>query len=242
MNKTAAVPPFWAFAICLLASIYVHFFVPATWVEQKTTIQVFVNDQDQYYFLQEEEEILIDEIVPYEDSPLRQQALDQVRENPTLESQWVVEQDATTGELQYSILQASQHFRGWSLLPAFVAICLCLLTREPLPSRFAGMVVGAFMLGSFNLLDEILVPTFASSNSAGILLLYLWLLGGYWEFGQNRSCTAVAGFMHVCTRTEVSQVHCLATWIGFPGGSSTVLAGVAIKPLADKSHVVRQAI
>ena len=40
------------------------------------------------------------------------------------------------------------------------------------------MMVGAFMLGKFNLLDEVLVPAFATPNSAGILLLYLWLLGG----------------------------------------------------------------
>lgn len=244
MNKTAAVltPAFWAFAICLLASIYVHFLVPATWVEQKTTIQVFVNEQDQYYFLQEAEEILIDEIVPYEESPLRQQALDQARENPTLESQWVVEQDATTGELLYSTLHASQHFGGWSLLPAFVAICLCLLTREPLPSLFAGMVVGAFMLGSFNLLDEILVPTFASKNSAGILLLYLWLLGGLLGiWSRTGAAQQFADFMtqkFVRGPRSAKFIAWLLGLVFFQGGSiSTVLAGVAIKPLADKSHV-----
>jgi hypothetical protein len=180
MNRTVtAFPPsFWAFAVCLIASLYVHFSVPPTWVEQKTTMQVFVNDQGQYYFLEEEKVVLINEIIAYEESPLRQQVLDQVRDTPNLEEQWVVELDATTGAEKVSALKASPHFGAWSLLPALVAISLCLLTREPLSSLFAGVVVGAFMLGNFNLLDEVLIPAFASSNSASILLLYLWLLGG----------------------------------------------------------------
>ena len=244
MNKNVLVitPAFLTFAICVLASLYVHFSVPPTWVEQKATTQASINDQGQYYFLEEEEAILIDNVVPYEESRLRQQALDQARDAPNLAEQWIVELDAATGAKRISALSASPHFGAWSLLPAFVAISLCLLTREPVSSLFAGMVVGAFMLGRFNLLDEVLIPAFASSNSASILLLYLWLLGGLLGvWSRTGAAQQFAEFMaHKFIRGPKSAkfIGWLLGLVFFQGGSiSTVLAGVAMKPLADKSKV-----
>ena len=244
MNKTSALfpPAFWAFALSLLASVYVHLFVQATWVEQKTTVQVFVNNQNQHYFLQDEKTVLIPDAVPYEKSPLRQQALDQSQEKPAPGSQWVFEIDAQTGEKHFSTLKASPHFGAWSLLPALVAIGLCFLTREPLSSLFAGMMVGAFMLGKFNLLDEVLVPAFATPNSAGILLLYLWLLGGLLGvWSKTGAAEQFAEFMakrYVRGPRSAKLVAWLLGLVFFQGGSiSTVLAGVAIKPLADRSGV-----
>ena len=244
MNKSPALFPaaFWAFALSLLASVYVHFFVQATWVEQKTTVQVFVNSQNQHYLLQDEKTVLIPDAVPYEESPLRQHALDQSQEKPALGSQWVFEIDAQTGEKHFSSLKASPHFGAWSLLPALVAIGLCFLTREPLSSLFAGMMVGAFMLGKFNLLDEVLVPAFATPNSAGILLLYLWLLGGLLGvWSKTGAAEQFAEFMakrYVRGPRSAKLVAWLLGLVFFQGGSiSTVLAGVAIKPLADRSGV-----
>lgn len=244
MNKSPALfpPAFWAFALSLFASVYVHLFVQATWVEQKTTVQVFVNNQNQHYFLQDEKTVLIPDAVPYEESPLRQHALDQSQEKPALGSQWVFEIDAQTGEKHFSTLKASPHFGAWSLLPALVAIGLCFLTREPLSSLFAGMTVGAFMLGKFNLLDEVLVPAFATPNSAGILLLYLWLLGGLLGvWSKTGAAEQFAEFMakrYVRGPRSAKLVAWLLGLVFFQGGSiSTVLAGVAIKPLADRSGV-----
>ena len=244
MNKNVLVitPAFLTFAICVLASLYVHFSVPPTWVEQKATTQASINDQGQYYFLEEEEAILIDDVVPYEESPLRQQALDQARDAPNLAEQWIVELDAATGTERISALSASPHFGAWSLLPAFVAISLCLLTREPVSSLFAGMVVGAFMLGRFNLLDEVLIPAFASSNSASILLLYLWLLGGLlgvWSrTGAAQKFAELMAHKFIRGPRSAKFIGWLLGLVFFQGGSiSTVLAGVAIKPLADKSKV-----
>ena len=194
MNKSPALfpPAFWAFALSLLASVYVHFFVQATWVEQKTTVQVFVNNQNQHYFLQDEKTVLIPDAVPYEKSPLRQHALDQSQEKPAPGSQWVFEIDAQTGEKHFSTLKASPHFGAWSLLPALVAIGLCFLTREPLSSLFAGMMVGAFMLGKFNLLDEVLVPAFVHSqfgrNPSSLSLATRRIVGRVVE---NRRCRTV---------------------------------------------------
>ena len=244
MNKNVLVitPAFLTFAICVLASLYVHFSVPPTWVEQKATTQASINDQGQYYFLEEEEAILIDDVVPYEESPLRQQALDQARDAPNLAEQWIVELDAATGTERISALSASPHFGAWSLLPSFVAISLCLLTREPVSSLFAGMVVGAFMLGRFNLLDEVLIPAFASSNSASILLLYLWLLGGLlgvWSrTGAAQKFAELMAHKFIRGPRSAKFIGWLLGLVFFQGGSiSTVLAGVAIKPLADKSKV-----
>ncbi len=204
-------------------------------------MEVFVDPQGQYFHLQEGLSQLIDDIISYEESVLRQDALDETEFSPLIESQWVVEEN-TAGEQQFSILRASSHFGAWSLLPALVAICLCLLTREPLASLFAGVLVGACMLGHFNLLDDVLIPAFASTNSATILLLYLWLLGGLLGIW-SRTGAAKQFADHIAQRfvrgpRSAKFIAWLLGLVFFQGGSvSTVLAGVAIKPLADKSNV-----
>ncbi len=43
---------------------------------------------------------------------------------------------------RYSLLEAKFHFGAWSLLPAVVAIGLCLVTKEALTALFSGVVVG----------------------------------------------------------------------------------------------------
>ena len=70
------------------------------------------------------------------------------------------------------------HYGLWSLLPAFITILLSWLTREPLTALLSGIAVGAFMMGQYDLTDQILIPAMAQTGTAGLLLLYLWLLGG----------------------------------------------------------------
>ena len=53
-------------------------------------------------------------------------------------SEWVI----IEGEAQPVLLKADYHFGIWSLLPAAVAIALCLISREPLLALFSGIVVG----------------------------------------------------------------------------------------------------
>ena len=235
-------PSFWAVVACVLLGLYTNFFVSPTWVEQKTTMPVYVNNQGEFAYQQGQQEILINEIVPYAESPLRQAVLDQLDGAPNMTTQWVVEATEDLEESVYSIIEASPHFGIWSLLPAFAAVSLCLLTREPLSSLFTGVLVGAFMLGKFNILDEVLIPSFATSNSASILLLYLWLLGGLLGvWSRTGAAQAFANYTAVNFVRGPRSAKLVAWLLGlmfFQGGTiSTVLAGVAIKPLADNNRV-----
>ena len=169
--------PLWSLVLRLAIGIYIHFFVPPEYQEQKTSMQVVVDDSGQIFSLDGKNIASLDEVVPYSQSLLRQAALDE-RDNQQLpESEWVLE-FTEDGEKSYSILRASKHYGFWSLLPALTAVFLCLMTREPLTSLFCGVVVGAFLLGNFNIIDNVFIPVLSDSNSASILLLYLWLLGG----------------------------------------------------------------
>ena len=235
-------PSFWAVVACVLLGLYTNFFVAPTWVEQKTTMPVFVNELGEFAYREGQQEIVIDEIVPYAESPLRQAALDQLDGTLDMTTQWVVESAEDLEESVYSIIQASPHFGIWSLLPAFAAVSLCLLTREPLSSLFTGVLAGAFMLGKFNILDDVLIPSFATSNSASILLLYLWLLGGLLGvWSRTGAAQAFANYTAVNFVRGPRSAKFVAWLLGlvfFQGGTiSTVLTGVAIKPLADNNRV-----
>jgi Na+/H+ antiporter NhaC len=221
--------------------LYTHHFVSPTWVEQKTTSQVTTNELGQLSYRQGQQEIVIEEVVPYAESPLRQSALDELDTAPTMGHQWVVETD-TAGTQVYSMLQPTRHFGPWSLLPAFAAICLCLMTKEPITSLFGGIVVGAFMLGRFDITDGVLIPSFATTSGAGILLLYLWLLGGLLGvWSRTGAAQAFAGFAARKFVRGPRSAKLVAWFLGivfFQGGTvSIVLTGVATKPLADSNKV-----
>ncbi len=234
-------PSFWLLSLCLFMGLYTHHFVSPTWVEQKTVSQVTTNELGQLSYRQGQQEIVIEEVVPYAESPLRQSALDEVDTAPTMDHQWVVETE-TVGTQVFSILQPTRHFGPWSLLPAFAAICLCLLTKEPITSLFGGIVVGAFLLGRFDITDGVLIPSFATTSSAGILLLYLWLLGGLlgvWSrTGAARAFAEFAAHKFVRGPRSAKLVAWFLGIVFFQGGTvSIVLTGVATKPLADSNKV-----
>ena len=233
---------FWSLLLSLSLGIYVHFFVPPEYQEQKTSIQVTINDSGQIFSLDGKNIASLDEVVPYNQSLLKQDALDKFDDQELPESEWVVELANDGKEKSYSILRASKHYGFWSLLPALTAVCLCLMTREPLTSLFSGVVVGAFLLGNFNIIDNIFIPVLSDSNSASILLLYLWLLGGL--LGIWSRTGAAQAFANFTTRKFVRGPKSakFTAWllgiIFFQGGSvSTVLAGVSIKSIADRNRV-----
>ena len=233
---------FWSLLLSLSLGIYIHFFVPPEYQEQKTSMQVIINDSGQILSLDGKNIASLDEVVPYNQSLLRQDALDKFDNQELPESEWVVELTKDGKEKSYSILRASKHYGFWSLLPALTAVCLCLMTREPLTSLFSGVVVGAFLLGNFNIIDSIFIPVLSDSNSASILLLYLWLLGGL--LGIWSRTGAAQAFANFTTKKFVrgpKSAKFTAWLLGivfFQGGSvSTVLAGVSIKSIADRNRV-----
>lgn len=234
-------PSLWLLCLCLAGGLYTHHIVSPTWVEQKTVVQVTPDESGRLTYRQGQQDIEIERVVPYAESPLRQAALDRIDADPPFDSQWVVEIDSS-GASVYSVLRPTRHFGIWSLLPAFAAICLCLMTKEPIMSLFGGVVVGAFMLGRFDITDGVLIPSFATTNAAGILLLYLWLLGGLLGvWSRTGAAQAFAGFTarrFVRGPKSAKLVAWLLGLVFFQGGTvSIVLTGVATKPLADSNRV-----
>jgi Na+/H+ antiporter NhaC len=189
-------------------------------------------------------ETIIESVVPYDESPLRKEALATLSGKPEIESQWVVETISKDGveQKQYSLLEAKFHFGVWSLLPAIIAIGLCLVTKEALTALFSGVVVGAFMLGRFDITDAVLLPNLGSKSAASIILLYLWLLGGLMGiWSRTGAAQAFAEFMtkhFVRGPRSAKFVSWLMGVLFFQGGTiSVVLVGTIVKPVADLEKV-----
>ncbi len=234
-----------AVLVCgIICSLYVFARVDAVWLEQKTTYNVYENDASQLVYMFKGKESLIEDVVPYAESPLRREVLHDLAEKPSIDSQWVVETVQVDGVAtqRYSLMETRFHFGLWSLLPALVAIGLCLLTKEPLTALFSAVVVGAFMLGRFDITDAVLLPSLASKSAATILLLYLWLLGGLMGiWSRTGAAQAFAEFMtahFVKGPRSAKLVAWLMGVVFFQGGTvSVVLVGTIVKPVADKEKV-----
>lgn len=244
MLRPLSHPAFLSLAVAIFASLWVHISVSPIWLEQKTVYQVFDNEAGELFYTVQGKDVQIEQAVPYGESPLSQAVLDELEEAPALEQQWVVETKIVQGEehYRYALLQAKFHFGIWSLLPAFIAIALCLLTKEPLTALFSGVVVGAFMLGRFDITDAVLIPSLSSRSAASILLLYLWLLGGLMGiWSRTGAAQAFADFMTTHFVRGARSAKLVAWTLGvvfFQGGTmSTVLVGTTVKPLADKEKV-----
>ncbi len=142
----------------------------------------------------------------------------------------------------YFRVTATRHLGMWSLLPAAVAIGLCLTLREPIVALLIGVVTAALMLGQYDLTEEVLMPSLASTSAAGVMLLYLWLLGGLMGIWSRTG--AAQAFADWATRTVVRgpRTAKLVAWalgvLFFQGGTvSTVLVGTSVKPIADKERI-----
>lgn len=238
MNKKQNLFTLLFIIVGLLGALYVNLCVPATWIESRLQYQTSLNDDGQWEYTARGKTQLVSNTTPYELSPLRQSQLNTLTQEPELKQQWVSISDVE-GPI---LIKADYHFGLWSLLPAFVAIALCLISREPLLALFSGIVVGAFMLGKFDVSTDVLIPNIATTDAASILILYLWLLGGL--MGIWAKTGAAQAFAQMMSERFVTGPRSakLVTWmlglLFFQGGTmSTVLVGTTVKPMADKANV-----
>ncbi len=225
--------------IAIAAAIYVNQAVAPQWQEQVHVYEVYENTEGQLAYVFREKEIIIPKIIPYQESPLRQVNLDQLKTEPPLKEQWVY-QNNDPGDIV--MLKAAFHYGLWSLLPAFIAIALCVLTREPVVALLGGVVVAAVMLGRFDLTGDVLANSIGTTSAAGILILYLWLLGGLMGmWAKTGAAQAFANYMtkhYVKGPRSAKFIAWLMGLIFFQGGTmSTVLVGTTVKPMADKAKV-----
>lgn len=225
------------FIFAILSAVYIKQFIQPHWVEQSYVYDVSTDAIGVSSYIYKEQRVIIDAVVSYENSPLNQQSLNNISKPPTLKQQWV-----TDDNQQLKLLKPAFHFGIGSLLPALITIILCLLTREPLTALLGGVVVGAIMLGRYDLTDKVIIPNLAQEGTAALLLLYLWLLGGLLGiWSKTGAAQAFANFMtkhFVKGRKSAKVVSWLLGMLFFQGGTmSTVLVGTTVRPLADKAKV-----
>lgn len=237
-------PGLWFFILTMVLSIWVGQTISPTWTADRVTLDVKVNDSGGKYYTFRGKETPLPEVIPYAQSDLHPDKLKELNaqgESPKVTEAFVVAPQDDGSNLYYQLL-AKKHWGIWSLLPAVVAIGLCFINKEPVTALLGGVVSGGFILGKFDILDEVLVPNLSTSTAAGMLILYLWLLGGLMGIWSRMG--APRAFAELMTKHVVRgprSAKFVAWMLGvifFQGGTvSTVLVGTTVKPLCDKENI-----
>ena len=237
----------WIFIFGIVISFYVGQYVPPTWTIEKITLDIEIDDTGKEYFIYKEKPKYLSSIKSFEESSLRPDIIIDLanrNESPLVKEDFVYETREVDGEIQkiYYQLIANRHWGFWSLLPALIAILLCWQTKEPITALFAGILCGALLLSRYDITEDVLLPSIGTESAAGILILYLWLLGGL--LGIWSKTGAAQAFAELMTKHFVKGPRSakLVSWmlgvIFFQGGTmSTVLVGTTVKPIADKQKV-----
>jgi Na+/H+ antiporter NhaC len=212
----------------LLGGLAIGLIVEPDWTVQRAALDV-QQDADGLYYIQRGERSAVENAMAAGGVPTMMPE--------QLHGQVVVDRGGN-----YFRLTATRHLGVWSLLPAAVAIGLCLTLRDPIVALLIGVVCAALMLGQYDLTEEVLMPSLASTSAAGVMLLYLWLLGGLMGIWSRTG--AAQAFADWATRHLVRgpRTAKLVAWglgvLFFQGGTvSTVLVGTSVKPIADEEKV-----
>ena len=231
------------FALALIGSWIAGLTVPPTWMVERVALDARADEAGQLYYQVQGESVPFNP-VPMAQAQLNPEQVSGSRVEPPIREEYVSVEEAVDGEVQtvYYRLNAVFHFGWLSLLPAIVAVLLCWVTREPITALLGGVVSGALILGRYDLTGEVLLPSFATTNSASILVLYLWLLGGLMGvWSRTGAAQAFAEFVTARFVRGPRSAKLVAWLLGvvfFQGGTvSTVLVGTTVKPIADQERV-----
>ena len=226
----------------LTGSALVGIYVAPTWTVEQISLDVQTDARGTYYVAEGENEYFSAQ--PIAGAALLPDRVSGTTDTPPVTEEYVTAAETIDGQTRtaYYRLEAKRHFGWWSLMPALVAVLLCWLTKEPVTALLGGIVSGAFILGSYDITGEVLVPSVATTSSAAIVVLYLWLLGGLMGvWSRTGAAQAFAQFMTV-NFVRGPRTAKLVAWslgvIFFQGGTvSTVLVGTTVRPIADKERI-----
>ena len=241
--RRSGIVKFGIFAVAMIVSWMVGSNIAPTWTVEQITLDVQTDADGALYFMSRGDETHFDAI-PAGQSVLDPVAVAGATAAPPVREEFVAAVEIRDGqpeEVYYQRL-ARFHWGFWSLLPAIVAVILCWITREPVTALLSGIISGALILGRYDLSGEVLIPSLATTSAAGVLLLYLWLLGGLMGIWSRTG--AAQAFAEFVTERFVRgpRTAKLVAWllgiVFFQGGTvSTVLVGTTVKPIADKERV-----
>ena len=231
------------FALALAGSWLAGLYVEPTWTVERIALDAQRDEAGRLYYRLEGEPVRFDP-VPVAESELHAFRESGATGTPAVEEEFVSAVEIRDGRERtvYYQLAARFHFGYLSLLPALVAVMLCWLTREPVTALLGGIVSGALMLGKYDLTGEVLIPSVATTSSASILVLYLWLLGGLMGvWSRTGAAQAFAEFVTIRFVRGPRSAKLVAWVLGvvfFQGGTvSTVLVGTTVRPIADQERV-----
>ncbi len=234
---------FVVFAIALVVSWIVGINVAPTWTVEQIALDAHSDREGKLYYVYQGEPAYFD-AVPIQEALLNPERIEGSREAPSVEKEFVSVVRMEEGEPRtfYYQLLAKRHWGFWSLLPAVVAVLLCWLTKEPVTSLLGGIVSGALVLSRYDFTGDVLVPSLATTSSAGVLLLYLWLLGGLMGIWSRTGAAQAFAELMTVRFVRGPRSAKLVSWmlgvIFFQGGTvSTVLVGTTVKPIADNEKV-----
>jgi Na+/H+ antiporter NhaC len=240
---TIGIRNFAIFALALIASWIVGVSVPPTWTVEKIELDVSADEEGKLYYIYRGNPTYFT-AVPIDEALLNPAKIHGSSDTPPIKKEFVTQVETREGQARtfYYQLLAKHHWGFWSLLPAVVAVLLCWLTKEPVTALLGGILSGALVLTRYDFTGDVLVPSLASTSAAGVLLLYLWLLGGLMGiWSRTGAAQAFAEFM---TRRFVRgpRTAKLVAWmlgvVFFQGGTvSTVLVGTTVKPIADNEKI-----
>lgn len=244
MKRILSSYSFWIFMVTMLASYWVGIKVTPTVVLEQVVLDVKMEQTEEGekpYYIYKGKPFYF-EVVESSESRLLGKTLDGSDYHSEKSKNIEYIKETSGEEVTYKKLEVKRHFGFWSLLPALVAVILCWMVKDPITALLAGIFSGALVLGQYDLTDEVFIEVFASRNAAGVLLLYLWLLGGLMGmWAKTGAAQAFADYMtkHFVKGPKSAKV---ITWllgvIFFQGGTvSTVLVGTTVKPLADKENI-----
>ena len=230
---------FLVYGSLMILSLIVGLNVSPQWLISSTVLDVSVDESGDLFYLFKSEKKFFEPISSDESALL---ALpDDFTGKLDVEEEFVV-QEVDQSTPKYLQLRAQKHWGFWSLLPAFCAVLLCWLTKEPITALLGGVLSGALLLGFYDLTGEVLIPTLGTADTAKILILYLWFLGGL--LGVWSKSGAALAFAEWMTHNVVRgprSAKLVAWFLGvtfFQGGTvSTVLVGTTVKPIADKEKI-----
>ncbi len=134
------------------------------------------------------------------------------------------------------------HYGFWSLVPPVVALALAFLLRDVVAALFMGIVLGGVITDRLNVVQEFFIPSLGTTSFAGILIVYLWALGGLiglWTRTGGARVFADAASRRLVRGPRSAKLFAWVMGLVFhQGGSiSTVLTGATVRPVADRQRV-----
>lgn len=144
-----------------------------------------------------------------------------------------------------AVLERQGHYGFLALLPALTTLVICFVSRNVIFALFMGVVLGGIITTDYNIIQAFLIPSIGTTQYAGILLVYLWALGGLLGmWNRNGGAYHFAQYIsqnHVKSRRSALFFAWLMGILFHQGGTiSTVLTGTTVRPVADREKVAHE--